>query len=70
MIYHETERSSDYVFQIEEWRGEEEGHVTFRRTTNWPSDNFAKCLLFANSTKNLEEWKEEAINSIQDTNRG
>lgn len=69
VIYHETERTSDYVVQIEEWRGEEEGQVTFKRTIRL-SDNFAKCLLFANSTKNLEEGKEKAINSIQDTNRG
>ena len=68
MIYHETERTSDYVVQIEEWRGEEEGQVTFKRTIRL-SDNFAKCLLFANSTKNLEEGKEKSINSIQDTNR-
>ena len=45
MIYHETERTSDYVFQIEEWRGEEEGQVTFKRTIRL-SDNFASaCYL-------------------------
>lgn len=63
MIYCGTESNSNYVFQIEGWSGEDGEDLSFRRTGR-PSDCFAKCLLFANSTRNLEECKEEATNSI------
>lgn len=63
MIYHGTERNLDYAFQIEGWRGEEEGDFIFRRTGR-PSDDFAKYMLLASSTRNSEEWKEVAANPI------
>ena len=50
-------------FRLKGGVGKKGVDLIFRRTGR-PSDSFAKCLLFANSTRNSEEWKEEAANPI------